>query len=85
METKDNYVGTGWENQYGINVSINLEKIKQLTPDAYGNVKVYVGKRKSVDEKSKATHWVKESKPFEKKNVQAENHAVQDNSSGLPF
>ncbi len=82
---KDNYVGTGWENQYGINVSINLEKIKQLTPDAYGNVKVYVGKRKEVDAKSKATHWVKESKPFEKKNVNAENHNVINDSNPLPF
>ena len=70
---QDNYVGTGWENQYGINVSINLEKIKALTPDAYGNVKVYVGKRKSPDEKSKATHWVKESKPF----VKSENNSSQ--------
>lgn len=69
----ENYVGTGWENQYGINVSINLEKIKALTPDAYGNVKVYVGKRKSVDEKSKATHWVKESKPF----VKIDNNSAQ--------
>lgn len=64
---KDNYVGTGWENQYGINVSLNLEKLKALPVDNYGNIKVYVGKRKEVDAKSKATHWVKESKPFEKK------------------
>lgn len=64
---KDNYVGTGWENQYGINVSLNLEKLKALPVDAYGNIKVYVGKRKEVDAKSKATHWCKESKPFEKK------------------
>lgn len=63
-QEKDNYVGTAWENQYGINVSINLEKIKQLPVDNYGNVKIYVGKRKEVDAKSKATHWVKESKPF---------------------
>ena len=60
----DNYCGTAWENQYGINVSLNLEKLKQMPVDAYGNVKVYVGKRKEVDAKSKATHWVKESKPF---------------------
>jgi len=64
---KDNYLGTGWENQYGINVSLNLEKLKALPVDNYGNIKVYVGKRKEVDAKSKATHWVKESKPFEKK------------------
>ena len=80
---QDNYVGTGWENQYGINVSINLEKIKALTPDAYGNVKVYVGKRKSPDDKSKATHWVKESKPYVKpENKQSNN---QQDSSDLPF
>lgn len=64
---KDNYVGTGWENQYGINVSLNIEKLKLLPVDAYGNIKVYVGKRKEIDEKSKATHWAKESKPFDKK------------------
>lgn len=85
METKEVYLGSAWQNDYGINVSLNLEKLKQLPVDNWGNIKIYVGKRKSVDEKSKATHWVKESKPFEKKNVQAENHAVQDNSSDLPF
>lgn len=89
MEQKDNYVGTGWENQYGINVSLNLEKIKALTPDAYGNVKVYVGKRKSVDEKSKSTHWVKESKPYNKPDSNTVNNNnyqdLKDNDSGLPF
>lgn len=59
----DNYVRSAWETQYGINVSINLEKIKNLPVDNYGNVKIYVGKRKQVDEKSKATHYVKENKP----------------------
>ena len=65
-QKQDNYVGTAWENQYGINVSLNLEKLKAMPVDAYGNVKVYVGKRKEIDTKSKATHWVKESKPFVK-------------------
>lgn len=58
---KDNYIGNAWQNQYGINASLNLEKIKQLPVDNYGNVKVYIGKRKEVDPKSKATHYVKES------------------------
>lgn len=80
----ENYVGTGWENQYGINVSINLEKIKNLPVDNYGNVKVYVGKRKSVDEKSKATHWVKESKPFVKTENKQSSVNKSDNDD-LPF
>lgn len=64
METNtENYVGIGWQNDYGVNISINVEKLNQLPKDNYGNVKLFVGKRKEVDEKSKATHWVKESKP----------------------
>lgn len=60
---KENYVGTGWQNDYGVNISLNLEKLKQLPVDNYGNIKLFVGKRKEVDAKSKATHWIKESKP----------------------
>ncbi|CAB4142083.1 hypothetical protein UFOVP697_2 [uncultured Caudovirales phage] len=60
------YVGKGWENTYGINVEINVEKLLQLPKDQYGNVKLYLGKRKQQDEKSKATHFVKERKPLEK-------------------
>jgi len=67
MENQDNYVGKGWENNYGISLKMNLEKLKQLTPNQYGDIEVFVGKRKQgPDEKSKATHWVKESKPFKK-------------------
>lgn len=63
---KDKYVGKGWENKYGISVQVNLKELQSLPVDNYGNVRIYVGKRKSPDEKSKATHWVKEQKPFEK-------------------
>lgn len=63
MDNTENYVGIGWQNDYGVNISVNLEKLNQLPKDSYGNVKLFVGKRKEVDAKSKATHWIKESKP----------------------
>lgn len=74
---KEKYYGKGWETQYGINISVNLKDIQSLPVDAYGNIKLFVGKRKSQDEKSKATHFVKESKPYEKKESSSD--------SGLPF
>jgi hypothetical protein len=63
------YLGNGWENQYGLNVSINIEKLKQaiatgkLEVNKYGDVKINVGKLKQVNEKSKATHFVAVPKP----------------------
>ena len=63
------YLGNGWENQYGLNVSINIEKLNQaiatgkLELNKYGNVKINVGKLKQPNEKSKATHFVAVPKP----------------------
>ena len=57
------YLGNGWEDQYGINVTINIEKLNQaistgkLEINKYGDVKVRVGKLKTQNEKSKATHY----------------------------
>jgi hypothetical protein len=67
--TETIYLGNGWENQYGLNVSINIEKLKQaistgkLEVNKYGDVKINVGKLKQPNEKSKATHFVAVPKP----------------------
>lgn len=67
--TETIYLGNGWENQYGLNVSINIEKLNQaiatgkLQVNKYGDVKINVGKLKQVNEKSKATHFVAVPKP----------------------
>jgi hypothetical protein len=66
MADKKEIFGNGWENQYGgVRVSVNLEQLNMLPVDKYGNVSLFVQKRKSPDEKSKATHFVKENKPKE--------------------
>jgi len=67
--TETIYLGNGWENQYGLNVSINIEKLNQAIKDGklevnkYGDVKINVGKLKQPNEKSKATHFVAVPKP----------------------
>lgn len=66
----EKFVGKGWANQYqGIRVSIKLDDIKNLPVNKYGDVELYVGPRKQVDEKSKATHYVKWSQPREQTNA----------------
>jgi len=67
--TETIYLGNAWEDQYGLNVSINLEKLNQaiatgkLEKNQYGDVKVRLGKLKQPNEKSKATHFVAVPKP----------------------
>jgi len=69
METT--YLGNGWEDQYGMNVSINIEKLNdaiksgKLEVNKYGDVRVRVQKLKQQNEKSKATHSVAVPKPKE--------------------
>ena len=69
MTNETIYLGNGWENQYGLNVSINIEKLNQAIKDGklevnkYGDVKINVGKLKQVNEKSKATHYLAVPKP----------------------
>lgn len=58
MET-EKYVGKGWKNDYGIKVQLKKEDLLNLPTNAYGDIEVFVGQRKEVDPKSKATHWVK--------------------------
>jgi hypothetical protein len=65
------YLGNAWEDQYGLNVSINVEKFNEalrtgrLTVNKYGDVKIRVGKLKTQNERSKATHYVAIPKPKE--------------------
>jgi hypothetical protein len=67
--TETIYLGNAWESQYGLNVSINIEKLNQaittgkLEVNKYGDVKINVGKLKQPNEKSKATHFVAVPKP----------------------
>jgi hypothetical protein len=67
METT--YLGNGWEDQYGMNVSINIEKLNEaiksgkLEVNKYGDVRLRVQKLKQQNEKSKATHSVAVPKP----------------------
>jgi hypothetical protein len=69
METT--YLGNGWEDQYGMNVSINIVKLNEaiksgkLEVNKYGDVRLRVQKLKQQNEKSKATHSVAVPKPKE--------------------
>ena len=55
----EKYVGKGWKNDYGIKVQLKKEDLLNLPTNAYGDIEVFVGQRKEVDPKSRATHWVK--------------------------
>jgi hypothetical protein len=63
------YLGNAWEDTYGINVTVNLEKFEQairmgkLEKNSYGDVKIRVQKLKTPNERSKATHYVAVPKP----------------------
>ena len=67
METV--FLGNAWEDQYGLNITINLEKFEQairlgqLEKNKYGDVRLRVQRLNSTNEKSKATHYVAVPKP----------------------
>jgi hypothetical protein len=67
METT--YLGSAWSDDYGLNVSINIEKLNEaiksgkLEVNKYGDVRLRVQKLKAQNEKSKATHSVAVPKP----------------------
>jgi len=69
METT--YLGSGWADDYGLNVSINIVKLNEaiksgkLEINKYGDVRLRVQKLKAQNEKSKATHSVAVPKPKE--------------------
>jgi hypothetical protein len=56
------YIGNGWENEYGLNLSININKLNEaiksgeLVVNQYGDVRVNCNRMKAPHEKSKATH-----------------------------
>ena len=59
-----NYVGNGWESpkfEGMINISLNLEKLKELPVNEYGDIKLTVSKMREPNVKSKATHTVYEN------------------------
>jgi hypothetical protein len=63
------YLGNGWENEYGLNLSININKLNEaiksgeLVVNQYGDVRVNCNKMKVPHEKSKATHSLSVPKP----------------------
>jgi hypothetical protein len=64
-EQTKNYLGNGWVKTFEnggniISLSLNLDKLKLLPVDNYGNVRVIVGQLKAINQKSKATHSVYE-------------------------
>lgn len=83
MSTK-NYLGNGWENtQYElINVSVNLEKLKALPVNEYGDVRITVARMKEPNAKSKATHTVYEN---DYTKVDKTTGEKETQNSNLPF
>jgi hypothetical protein len=63
------FLGNAWSDDYGVNVTINLEKFEQairtgkLEKNKYGDVRLRVQRLKEPNEKSKATHYVAVPKP----------------------
>jgi len=52
------FVGKGWENKGGISISIKQAQIASLVPNEWGDVRLFVGRLKTPEERSKATHFV---------------------------
>lgn len=88
MSTK-NYVGNGWENtQYElVNVSVNLEKLKALPVNEYGDIRLTVAKMKQPNAKSGATHTVYENDYVKSDKVTGggENIEKEKPTGDLPF
>jgi len=63
------YIGNGWENEYGLNLSINIKKLQdaiesgEIAVNQYGDVRINCNKMKAPHEKSKATHAISLPKP----------------------
>ena len=63
------YIGNGWENEYGINLSINIKKLNdaissgELIVNQYGDVRINCKKMKAPHEKSRATHAISVPQP----------------------
>jgi len=56
------YIGNAWENEYGLNLSLNIKKLQdaidsgELIVNQYGDVRINCNRMKAMHEKSKATH-----------------------------
>lgn len=62
--SEKNYVGNGWKHPKfddTVNISVNLEKLKSLPVNEYGDVKLTVSKMREPNSKTKATHTVYEN------------------------
>lgn len=61
----NNFIGSAWADDYGITATIKVDEFKKLIESGdypinqYGEVRIRVGKLKQVNERSKATHFVR--------------------------
>ena len=68
------FLGNAWSDDYGLNVTVNVEKFKQAIADGsleinkYGDVRIRVQQLKQVNDRSKATHYVAVPKPPKQRN-----------------
>ena len=62
-QTQRNYVGKGWQSKDEIFINIKLKKADLINIDEnqWGEISLTIAKRKTPDEKSKATHSVYEN------------------------
>ena len=82
MESK--FVGKAWSTNYeGMRISLKREDLLTLPVNQYGDILLYVGKRKEIDPKSKATHFVKYNPPEDQKSSQSTSILTADDWSGL--
>ena len=79
------FLGSAWSDDYGVNVTINVEKLKQAMADGkletnkYGDIRIRVQKLKNPNDKTKATHYVAVPKP------KPDNFGANSKSDDLPF
>jgi len=67
------FLGNAWSDDYGLNITVNVEKFKQalsngrLEINKYGDVRIRVQKLKTQNDRSKATHYVAVPRPPKEK------------------
>ena len=63
------FLGNAWSDDYGLNITVNVDKFKQALNDGkleinkYGDVRIRVQKLHTPNDKSKATHYVAVPRP----------------------
>lgn len=87
-----NYVGNGWKHPKfddTVNLSLNLEKLNELTVNEYGDIKLTVSLMKEPNAKTKATHTVYENdyppKTDPSRETESTSRVYKDVNSDLPF